>query len=99
METSKGKVRKGSESCHIGFKKQVLPLRVYNGTLLCTNTLVEARVVQEQWYGGDVDLYEVHGRVVESFEEKYWISDEECIKVKAVLLRPKRIIKVGVVPI
>jgi len=74
-------------------------LRVYNGTLLCTDTLEEARAVQEQWYGTDVDLYEVHGQVVESFEEKYWLNDKDYIKIKAVLLRPKRIIKVGVVPI
>ncbi|MCD6214672.1 MAG: hypothetical protein J7J46_06820 [Candidatus Desulfofervidus sp.] len=74
-------------------------LRTFNGTLLCTSTLEEARVVQEQWYSEDVDLYEVHGHVVESFEERYWISDEEYIKVKAILLRPKRIIKVGVVTI
>jgi len=75
------------------------PLRVYNGTLLCTHTLEEARVVQEQWYGDSVDLYEIHGRVVESFEEKYWLDNNKFVKVRAVLLRPKRIIKVGVVSI
>jgi len=75
------------------------PLRVYGGTLLCTTTLEGARVVQEQWYGEDVDLYEIHGRVVESFEEKYWLDDNKFVKVKAILLRPKRIIKVGVIPL
>lgn len=74
------------------------PLRTFNGTLLCTSTLEEARVVQEQWYGEDVDLYEVHGRVVESFEEKYWVNDK-ALKIRAVLLRPKRIVKVGVIPL
>ncbi len=75
------------------------PLRVYNGTLLCTRTLEEARVVQEQWYGDSVDLYEIHGCVVESFEEKYWLDNNKFVKVRTVLLRPKRIIKVGVVSI
>jgi len=56
-------------------------------------------VVQEQWYGDDVDLYEVYGHVVESFEEKYWVDDNNFVKIRAVLLRPKRIIKVGVVTI
>jgi len=74
-------------------------LRTFNGTLLCTRTLEEARVVQEQWYGDDVDLYEVYGHVVESFEEKYWVDDNNFVKIRAVLLRPKRIIKVGVVTI
>ena len=74
-------------------------LRTFNGTLLCTSTLEEARVVQEQWYSEDVDLYEVHGHVVESFEEKYWVDDNNFVKIRAVLLRPKRIIKVGVVTI
>lgn len=71
------------------------PLRTFNGTLLCTSTLEEARVVQEQWYDEDVDLYEIHGRVVESFEEKY----DKALKIRAVLLRPKRIVKVGVIPL